>query len=546
MSFASRIKQLASETAIYGISSVLARLVNFLLFPFYSQVFPPDRYGVVSLVYASFIFLNILYQYGMESAYLKYASDAEDEGQSKGVFSTATLSLFGTSLVFTGAMVLFKEPVAGVLGLEAQWYSLLYYAALILLLDALAIVPFAALRLASKPWRFALIRFAGVLTNVGLNVLLILAFDMGIEAVFIANAAASGVMLLLLAPTYAANFRLAFDGGTWRALLRFGLPFIPGGLGYAVTERINYYFLEDMSPTRVEALYGDEIGEAAMTRLAERSAEAETSALDQALEAGLSATEAAAQAAEAASGVYGDYVVGVYGGVLKLAIFMALVVQMFRYAWQPFFLQRADDDDAKPLFGRIFALFTAVMITALLAVSFFARELVAIPLPGGRFLVQPQYWLGLSVVPVALLGYLFQGWYYTFTAGAYIEKKTSYFVPCTLAGSALTLALNIWLVPTYGMIAAAWATTAAYALMALSLWLLTRRFYPVPYPWGRVAAMGAIGLALFFAWNEVAALQRWYVEALLLVAFLGGLIAVRIVPLDALKKLLRRGNAKSG
>lgn len=543
MSFADRIKQLASDTAIYGISSVVARLINFLLFPFYSQVFPPDRYGVVSLVYASFIFLNIVYQYGMESAYMKYASDADNKVENKKVFSTAMFSIVGTSLLFTGAMIVFREPMAAVLGLEAQWYSLLYYAALILLLDALAIIPFAALRLNSQPWRFALIRFAGVLTNVALNLLLILRLDMGVEAVFIANAAASGVMLLLLSPTIASQFTFAFDRGTWKALLAFGLPFVPGGLGYAVTERINYYFLEGMKPSRVEALYGEQIGEAAMARLATRSGEAESEALAKALESGMPSPEALNRAAEAAAGVYGDYIVGVYGGVLKLAIFMALVVQMFRYAWQPFFLQRARDPDAMSLFARVFALFTAVMITALLGISFFAQEIVSIPLPGGRHLVQPQYWLGLSIVPVALLGYLFQGWYYTFTAGAYIEKKTSYFVPCTLAGSALTLVLNVWLVPQYGMIAAAWATTLAYALMALSLWALTRRFYPVPYPWARVLAMGALGVGLYFAWDMLPALQTWYIEIGLLVLFLGGLIAVRIVPLDALMALVKRGEA---
>lgn len=565
MSFFSRIKKLASETAIYGISSILGRMINFLLFPFYSNVFPPDRYGVVTVVYAAFVFLNIVYQYGMESAYMKYASDTRSAEARSETFSASMWSLLGTSVVFSTAMVVFQEPVGQLIGLEANWLGLLYYAALILVLDTLTIVPFAELRLQNRPWRFAMVRFASILVNVGLNLVLILGAGMGIEAVFLANVAASATMLLLLLPTMLHQWRLSFDGGLWKELMRFGLPFVPGGLGYALTERVNIFYLSNLSRDRVLALYGDAIDTA---RLQERASEAALKVLDGAMPpdgggvalpdvplpfalpelpapgpAVIVEPEVLQQMVDAANAVYGQYVVGIFGGVIKLAIFMTLVVQMFRYAWQPFFLQHAEDEDARSLFARVFTLFTAVGLLVFLGISFFARELVALPLPGGRHLVAEPYWLGLFIVPVALIGYLFQGWYYNFAAGAYIEKKTSYFIHCTLAGSAVALTLNITLVPRYGMLAAAWATTLSYAVMALMLFLLVRRFYVVPYEWGRVLAAGALAVGLFLAWDFVPALRHWWVELPMIGVFLAGLLGLRIVPPSTLRRLARRARS---
>ncbi|GIV59378.1 oligosaccharide flippase family protein [Rhodocaloribacter litoris] len=507
--FFDRIKQLASETAVYGIASIVGRMIGYLLFPIYSHVFLPDQYGVISIVYTAFVFLNVVYQHGMESAYLKYAADSPDAAARHATFSTAVVSLLGTSVLLSVLMVGLRAPVGAVIGLEPSWHHLLYYAAAILLLDTLAVVPLAELRLQNRAGRFAAVRLVAALVNVGMNVVLLFVVKMGVEAVFLANVISSALALVLLLPTLAASFRPSFDGGLWRQMLHFALPFVPGGLGYAVTERINIFFLEGLSPERVLALYGR-----AMT------------------------PEVQAALAGASGSAYGDYVVGVFNGCLKLAVFMMLVTQMFRYAWQPFFLQHARDADARPLFARVFTLYTAAGLFVVLAVSFYAQELVALPLPGGRHLVSERYWMGLFIVPPALLGYLFQGWYYNFSAGAYIEKKTKYFVHCTLAGSALALVLNATLVPRYGMLAAAWATTLAYALMALLLYGLVRRFYPVPYAWRPVLGMGGLAAALFFLWDAVPALQQWWGEGLLLGAYLFGLLGLRIVSPAALKRVV--------
>lgn len=534
MSFASRIKQLASETAIYGISSIVARMIGFLLFPFYSHAFGPELYGVVTKVYATFIFLNILYQYGMESAYLKFASDAAEKG--KTVFSTATWSLIASTALLSGAMVVFKEGFGCLIGLTSNWLFLVYYAALILALDALTIIPFAALRLQNKPFRFAVIRLLSVLLNVGLNLWFIFGLRWGIESIFIANIVASGAALLMLLPTYGEGFDGSFDSGLWKNLMRFGLPFLPGGLGYAVSDRINIFYLGKMPEERVLDLYGDRIDTSRLSSEASIPNEApigECERLFSFLDDGT-------------ANVFADYVVGVFGGITKLAIFMMLLSQMFRYAWQPFFLQRARDADAPALFARIFSLFTAVGLLVWLSISFFAQELVALPIPsfqdgsliwGERTLVQERYWLGLFIVPISLLGYLFMGWYYNFSAGAYLKKKTAYFVPCTLVGATLALVLNTALVPTYGMLGAAWATTVSFGVMAIMLFFLLRKHYPIPYAWGQILGMGAVAGLLFGAWHQLPWLQTAWWELLLLLLFVMALLVLRVVPWSIVARL---------
>jgi len=527
-----RLRRLASETAIYGLSSILARLLNFLLFPFYSHVFAPDAYGVVSIVYTAFIFLNILYQYGMESAYLRFAVEAQTPETRRRLFSTAVGSLLATSLGLSLFMVLFPAPIAAFIDLETHYQWLLYYVALILVLDTLAVVPFAELRLQNRPWRFALIRLLGVAVNVGLNIGLLVGLRWGLEAVFFANATASAVTLLLLAPEFARWLRPVFDKALWQRLLRFGLPFLPGGLGYAITDRINLLFLKRLSPEQVKQLYGDRFDLEALAREADRAAQI---VLERA--GGALSPEVLKRMSEAAQAVYGNHVVGVYNGVLKLAIFLMLFVQMFRFAWQPFFLQHARDPDSPRLFARVFVLLTALSLFIFLAVSFFAQEIVRFPLPGGYALVNARYWTGLFIVPVALLGYLFQGWYYVFSAGAYLKHRTGYFVPCTLVGAAVSLMLNALLVPRWGMLGAAWATTLAYAVMALLLWRLIQPYYPVPYPWPQVLAMGIWTGMLFGTWHSWPLLHHPFAEALLLLAFIGGFFLLGVVRAQELRAL---------
>jgi O-antigen/teichoic acid export membrane protein len=237
--------------------------------------------------------------------------------------------------------------------------------------------------------------------------------------------------------------------------------------------------------------------------------------------------------------VYGQEVMGVFNGIYKLSIAMMLVSQMFRYAWQPFFLQHATDADAKQLFSRVFTLFSAVALFVFLGVSFFAQEIVSFPIPFvNKTIIPSNYWIGLNIIPLALLAYVFQGWYYNFSAGIYIEKKTRYLVHCTVIAGAISVALNLLLVPRWGMMGAAVAIAVAFSAMAAALYLITRRFYPVPYRWKKV--LGIVGFAggLFMLWVLVPWMQTAYMELILLGIYVGGLLALRVVLPEDVRKLL--------
>ena len=447
------LKQLATDTAVYGFSSIVARFFNYLLVPFYTHVFPPGEYGAVAKAYAAFVFLNVIYTYGMESAYLKHAAGKE-RPRLQTVFSTSLWTLIGTSLVFSFLAVQWMQPAAGLMGLEEHAH-LLYYMAGILICDTLLAVPMAQLRLQRKSWTFAGIRLAGVAINLGLNLWLILVLDWGVEAVLLGNLAGSAGSLVLAWLPVAGLFRVTYDPALLRSMLAFGLPYVPTGLGYAITQAIDRFFLDRMDPAATEALYG-------------------------------------------AGAEPGD-VVGIYNACFKLGVFMLLYVQMFRFAWQPFFLNLQENPEAPNIFSRAFTLFTAIGALVFLGVSFFARAIVAIPVPVGgemRTLVEPSYWDGLFIVPLVLLAYLAQGWYTHFTAGIFIKSRTIHLPWITLAGAAVTLSINGFLTPRYGMAASASATFLSHLVMAVLVGAVAYYHFPIPYQWRRLTMIALVtGLA---------------------------------------------------
>lgn len=488
----SRLKKLASDTAVYGLSSIFGRVLNFLLVPLYTQVFAPGAYGIVGLVYAAFTFLNILFTYGQESAYLKHAAGEEGRARVSNVFSTATLSLLGSSVLLGGLFLLVPDLLAWASGLEGGGSGvvplrLVAYAVGILVLDTLTVVPYAELRLAGRARWFAAGQLASILVNIGLNLWWVLGLRWGVEAVFAANLASSAAKLVWVLPLYARHFRVRFDRTLWRELLAFGLPFVPGGLGYALVERASLFGMQHLLPS----------GESTAA-------------------------------------------VGLFNATWKLGVFMMLVTQMFRYAWQPFFLQHARDADARPLFARIFTLVHALLAFALLAVAFFVEEIATVPLPGGRTLIGAAYLPGLVVVPLALLAYLLQGWYYVFSAGLYIEKQTKYFAHATFAGAAAAVAATFVLVPRFGLVGAGWVNVLGYAVMAAVLYRYAQRAYAVGWDWPRVVGTSALASLLFIAWALVPALRVWWIEALLLLVFAAGLLALGVVPRGLFGRLRRR------
>jgi O-antigen/teichoic acid export membrane protein len=424
----SDIKQLGKETAIYGVSTIVGRFLNFLLVPLYTNVFSRQDYGLMTNVYAYIALFNIIYLYGMDSAYLKYAS-TEELGDEKKTFSTAYNAVLISSLLYSLLFLVFRSGLFRQLALAEGQKRILFLIMGILFFDAVSIVPFARLRFHNRPWKFAIIKSLNIVVNLALNIVLILRFHMGIEAVFLAGLAASVLTWLALLPDILKNLELRISRNLLGALLKFGIPFVPTGLASMVTQVIDRPIL-------------------------------------------LALTSAAT--------------VGVYQANYKLGIFMMLFVSMFQYAWQPFFLKNAARQDARILFGKVLTAFLLAASAIFIVLSLFIEDIVKTSIFGVH-LVGRDFWEGLPIVPIILLAYLFNGLYINFMAGIQIEKKTQFMPIVTGAGALVNVAANFLLIPEFGYFGAAWATLLSYLIMAVGNYLFSQRFYRIKYEAGKLA-----------------------------------------------------------
>lgn len=431
----SKLRELFSDSVVYGFSNVVARFMNYLLVPFHTDVFSTARYSIVSLVYASITFLNVILQMGMESAYLRYA---EDRKEASNIFKTIQLSLIAVSTIAVTLLWLVMPVALSAMNLDSNTSGIYIMMLGILWFDTLSIVPFAELRLVRKSIQFAVLKMLHVFINVGLNFYLILSLDYGIEAVFIANLVASIIITGLIWAITADLWKGKWSQKWVGTIFSFGLPFIPAGLGHATNEMLDRFLLNSMDPAVAERLYG--------------------------------------------VGITPEDVVGIYSACYKLAVFMLLMVQMYRMAWQPFFMRYSRDKDSATLFSRAFVYFNGFAAVAYLGVALFKDQIVAINVPIlNATLINSEYWLGLEIVPLLLLAYWFQGWYINFSSGIFIKEKTSVLYKITLLGAGITLAVNIVLIPYFGMMGAAIATLASYGVMAFVLGIYSKRVMEVQY-----------------------------------------------------------------
>lgn len=444
---------------IYGVSHVLTRFINYLLVPFYTDVFDPDRYGVVGLIYSAIIFLNVIFTFGMESAYLRYA---ENRKEAPNIFKTIQMSLFGFATVLCLLLWLLMPWLLPLfnLGLETSGIFLMMLG--ILWFDTLGIVPLAELRLVRKSIPYAALKFLHVIINIGLNFYLVLQLGYGIEAVFIANLAASLVMTLIVWGITSKLFKGTWDSDWMKKMVQFGWPFVPAGIGFAINEVLDRFFLNNMDPAVATELYGATITP--------------------------------------------DDIVGIYNACYKLAVFMLLLVQMYRMAWQPFFMRHAEDEESPKVFGQAFIWYNAFSAVLFLIVALFKEQIVAIEIPVlNATLIGSDYWLGLEIVPYLLLAYWFHGWYINFSSGVFIKEKTQILYKITLMGAVITIIANLTLIPSFGMIGSATATLLSYGAMATTLGIYSKKIMHVPYRLPETFGLMIIFAALVFGEPRITA-----------------------------------------
>lgn len=437
----SRIRALAKESLIYGVSSIASRFLNFLLVPFYTHVFSPADLGVQNIIFAIIAFLNILYQFGFDSAYLRLAADAKEEGRRR-FFASALLSQAAASLGLSLLLAALAHPLAQAFLIPPGSEKLFYYMAGILVLDTVTVVPFAHLRLRHHALRFALLRLGNVALTIAANLLFVLKLRMGLEGVFLANLVASAATAAAFAPLIASQARSPVSGAAVKALAAFGLPMVPAGLYGIVNEMAGRMFMRRIHQADIDRLYPGQGFDVL----------------------GLS---------------------GIFSVSWKLGVFGLLLVQMYRMAWQPFFQQRYKDHDAPELFGRVlryFLIFVGYSSVSLMAVL---DKLVAIPV-GGRHLIAPAFWPGLAIVPGVLLSYAVQAWVVHFTLGLYIAKQPRHLVWINGAGALVTVVGNWFLIPLLGLWGATLSAVACYLVIAVLITRKSQSLFPIDIGWKRM------------------------------------------------------------
>lgn len=477
----SAIKQLVGQTAIYGLSSMLGRLLNYFLVPLHTLRLSTQEYGVITEVYATIGFLAILLIYGMETAFFRYYHKHE---QTNRVIATALFAVLCSTVLFWLFSSLFFNDIVTVLKYE-QFPEYITLLLLIVGVDALCAIPQANLRAKNRPVWFASVNLISILVNIGLNIFFI-GFCMkwhtsgehnfwvdtfynphiGFGYIFVANLFASIVKLALLSPQY-AYLKHKVSTKLLTNMLRYAWPLLLMGLAGMINETLDRILLKH--------LLTPEIG----------------------LEA--------AQAQE-----------GIYGACYKLSILITLFVQAFRFAAEPFFFNQYKQADSEQIYAKVMSIFIGFCLFMFLAVCLFLPFLK-------HFLQRETYWEGLHVVPVLLIANICLGVVYNLSVWYKLSDKTRYGAILAGVGALITLSINFIFIPTYGYTASAWATLFCYATMMVLSYLIGRRHMPIPYPLKKIAMYaliaGSIFLANGFLFDTDASVVGTILKSLILIGF---------------------------
>ncbi|MBM4054201.1 MAG: polysaccharide biosynthesis protein [Planctomycetes bacterium] len=445
----SQLKKLASQTAIYGLSTILGRLLNYLLVPLHTRVFGAADYGVVSELYAYSSFFIVMLTYGMETAFFRFSQDEEKKEK---VFPTAFVSLCVTSIIFMLGMGIFAQPLANAIRYPNHPEYIIIFS-LILGLDAIASIPFALLRQQGRPAKFAIVKNINIFSNILLNLYFLMLCpylkhtsnitlpfyneNIGVGYVFVSNLVASVITLPLLSKEI-SRIKTGFDPVVWRKMAAYGLPLIIVGLGGMVNETLDRAIMKYLLPADKETLSQ----------------------------------------------------VGIYGANYKLSILMSLFIQAFRFAAEPFFFSHAKTSDKRIIYARVMDYFVIVCLGIFLFVTLYIDIF--------KYFIGRQFYDGLKVVPVLLLANVCLGIYYNLSIWYKLSDQTKKGAMISLIGAGVTIGLNIWWIPVFGYAGSAWATFICYFSMMVICYFMGIKYYPIPYHVKQILCFTGIALFLFF------------------------------------------------
>ena len=449
----SGIKKLAGQTLWYGASSIAARFLNYLLTPYLTLTLSGVAYGDMSLVYAIIPFLNIVFTYGLETAYFRYSKTKEQEAD---VYNTSMVSLIVSTVALTGLLILFNDQLAALIGIKEhpEYFT---WSAFIIAFDALTALAFAKLRYEGRPVKFATVRIAGILINIALTFFFLSVCPkiqkenpesfigtfynptIGVGYVILANLAQSVFTLLLLSKELLA-FRWRFNAKLWKEIIVYSSPLILAGFAGMINETFDRIMLNWWAPV------------------------------------------SSAQAAKIE--------VGTYSACYKLAILISLSVQAFRMAAEPFFFSAAHGQQPQKIYARVMKFFVITVCFMFLAVALF--------LDVWKYFIQNEtFWKGLKVVPILLLANMFLGIYYNLSIWYKLSNKTMAGAWITLIGAAITLLINYLFIPYFSYMACAWATFFCYGSMMVVSYIWGQKHYRIPYAWKKLVAYMIICVVLY-------------------------------------------------
>lgn len=493
---------MAKDTAVYGISSIVGRFLNWLLVPLYTITFAVAEYGVVTFVYSVVALALAVLTYGMETGFFRFANHSRWSDPMQ-VYGTCMTSLAVSSTVFVVLIAAFINPVTRWMECDGH-PSYIMVMALCVAIDAFMAIPYSYLRYRNKAARFAVLKLINIGVNIGLNLFFILLcprlmqcapatvswfYDpaYGIGYIFLANLIASLVNLVIMLPDI-AGFRWRFNSRLWREIMTYSAPLLVLGVAGIMNQTIDKILYPRLVADPDEAMFG----------------------------------------------------LGIYGANYKIAVLLLVFLQAFRFAYEPFIFARSKDagESKMQAYRDAMTYFIAFALFIILGVMYYLDII--------KYFISPRYFSGLVVVPVIMLGELFFGIFYNLSIWYKLTDRTRWGMWFSLGGLAVTVALNIALVPVMGYMGCAVAAMVSYGLMMVSSWIIGRYIYPVDYPLGvigRIVLCAAVCYALGVWLLPMAGLPQIVnalVRAVLLCLFVAAFVRIQKIDLRVLAAPLRK------
>ena len=466
-----QMKTLAKETAIYGVSSIVGKFLNWLLVPLYTYVLQQQSdYGIVTNLYAWTALLLVILTYGMETGFFRFANKDGENPQT--VYSTSLLTLFSTSLLFAVACVLWQTPIAHALGYPAH-SEFIAMLGIVVAMDAFASIPFAYLRYKKRPLQFAALKLLFVFLNIVLNLFFLVLCpkiqdwtiinswytpEYGVGYVFIANIMATTIQTLCLMPAILEGFkkqeqapRPLFAWKLLKQMLRYSLPLLVlgvCGIMNQTLDRILFPFFYDGADAQAQ--------------------------------------------------------LGIYGACFKVAMVMMMFTQAFRYAYEPFVFAKHKDRESVAAYADAMKYYIIFSYMILLGMIFYLDLL--------KFIIAPSYWEGLKVVPIVLWTYIFQGVYFNLSFWYKLTDKTQWGAYFSIIGVVITFALQAIFVPRIGYIASAASSTICYLVIMLLSYFIGRKHLEIPYDLRRIGIytlLVVVILAGYYSLAQFLPLNEW-------------------------------------